>query len=94
MDALDSLVHIGHEERVVEIVQTRTEERTCLMERTDSPLDQELRQNRVDSKFRRKLPDCLRFSVFLQYPLLFHYHSIQRYGFCFKFRIIYAIFVL
>ena len=60
----------------------------------DTPLDQELRQYGIDSKFRRKLPDCFRLSVFLQYPLLFHLHSIQRYRFCFKFRIIYAIFVL
>ena len=62
--SLDRLFHIGHQERIVEVVKTRTEKRACLLEGTHSPLDQELRKNGIHSKFRRKLPDGLRFSTF------------------------------
>ena len=52
MDTFHSLVHVCHKEWIMEIFKARTEERTCLVECMDTPLDEEFRQNRVHSKFR------------------------------------------
>ena len=84
MHSLDSLVHICHQERVMKMVQTRTEERTRLLKCGHTPLNQEFRKYGIDSKLRRKLPYIISISAFTKFPYLFYRHILQRYGFCFK----------
>ena len=64
MDSFDSLVHVLHEERIVKVIEIRTEERARLLECIYPPLDQKLRQHRIDSQFRRKLSYIFRISDF------------------------------
>ena len=74
------LVHILHQERVVEIVETRPEKRPRFLKGPDASLHKQLRQDRVDAKFGRESRHCLPIGDILQYPFLFLSHSLQIYA--------------
>ena len=70
----DRLVHILHQERVVEIVQTRPEEGTGLLEGLHSPLHEKVGKHPVDAHLCAETLDLLRISGFLYCPFALLYH--------------------
>ena len=69
-----SLVHILHQERVVELVQTWPEEGTGLLEGLNAPLHKQVGEHSVNAHLCAEALDLLRVSGFLYIPFALFYH--------------------
>ena len=67
----DRLVHVFHQERVVQGGQAGAEEGPRLLERFDPTLDQQGRQHGIDSDFRTEPGDRFRLPDLLDQPFPF-----------------------
>ena len=83
-DPLHGHIHILHQERIVEVIQARTEERARLLESLDSPLDKKVGENPVYAQLGGKPSHLLWISRLFQYPFALFSHNRQRYGFNFR----------
>ena len=75
---LHRLVHVLHQEGIVEGVQRRAEEGARLLESLDAALDKQLGQHLVDADFRGEPLHLRGVGRLLEYPLAFFRHIIQR----------------
>ena len=71
MQPLHGFVHVGHEERVVQVLQAGAEKTAGLIEGLHAALHQQIGQNPVDTEFRRQLRRFLRVGRRLEDPLSF-----------------------
>ena len=79
VQTLHGLVHILHQEGVMQVFETRTEESAGLLEGFHATLYKKRGQNLVDSHLRRKAVHLIRRSRFADYPFAFFGHSLQIY---------------
>src|SRR5574344_2360321 len=70
-------VHILHEERIMQVIQTRAEKCTSLFESFDSSLDKKIRKHLVDPYFSGEALHLCRIGRFLDNPLAFSCHILQ-----------------
>ena len=77
MQPLHSLVHVLHQEGIVELLERRAEEIACIFERLDTALDKELRQNPVDAELRAEAADLLRVGRGFDDPFALFRHNTQ-----------------
>ena len=73
-ETLYSDIHVLHQERVVQIVQARAEERTGLLESGDPPLDEQLGEDPVYAYLRRQPLDLFTVGGVHQIPFAFFPH--------------------
>ena len=78
VQALHGLVHVLHQEGVVQGVQRGAEEGAGLLEGLDAPLDEEFGQHPVDADLRREPLDLRGVGRFFEDPLTFFRHITQR----------------
>ena len=77
--AFNRLVHIGHQERVVEVFQARAEEAAGLLEALYAALHEQVGQNPVYPELGRKLCRPAFIGRRLHFPLSFHaVHSLTK----------------
>ena len=77
MQPFHRLVHVLHQERVVQVLESWTEEGAGLVKGLHTAFYQKLGQDPVYSEFRAKAADLLRVRRLLQYPFPFHSHITQ-----------------
>ena len=75
---VDGYVHVLHQERIMQVVKTRPEERAGLLEGLNSPLDKQFGKNAVNPELGGKPSHLLRIRRFLDYPFALFSHIIQR----------------
>ena len=71
VEPFHGLVHVLHQERVVEVVQAGPEEAAGLLEGFHAALDQQLRQNPVHAELRRESSHLFRIPGFVDGPFTF-----------------------
>ena len=77
MQAIHGLVHILHEEGIVEIVETGTEESAGLLEGLHATFDEEFREHLVDPDLRCKAIHLVGRSRIADHPFAFLVHIMQ-----------------
>ena len=77
-DPLNSRIHVFHQEWIMEILETGTEERASLFEGFDPPLDKQFGKDAVNTELGGESPHLLRIRRIFDYPLALFRHIRQR----------------